>query len=246
MQRLRIDLAYDGTNFSGFQIQLNARTIQQEIERSLKKIHQQPVRIYASGRTDAGVHANQQVIHFDSWLELSEENWKKALQTTMPRDLSVLSVEKVAPDFHARKDAVEKIYRYYIRRADDYDVFHRNFEWHVPRKLNLEVMREAAKLVEGTHDFTAFSASKTNVKGDKTRTVHEIKLVEEGSHLIIEVKGNGFLTHMVRIIVGTLVEIGLGKKDIQCINRAFETNNRQQLGQTAPPQGLFLWKVSYE
>ncbi|MFC0013848.1 MULTISPECIES: tRNA pseudouridine(38-40) synthase TruA [Allobacillus] len=245
MQRLKVQLAYDGTLFSGFQVQVNARTVQEEIEKSLMKIHQQAIRIYASGRTDSGVHARAQVMHFDSPLDLTESNWQRALQTTLPNDISIEKVEKVPQDFHARKDALDKTYRYIIRFSDDYDVFNRNYEWHVRQRLDIKEMREAASQIQGTHDFTAFSASKTNVKGDKTRTIHNIELHESDEHVVVEVTGDGFLTHMVRIIVGTLVDIGSKRKNLQCIQEAFETNDRRVLGQTAPPQGLFLWKVNY-
>ncbi|MBR7553872.1 tRNA pseudouridine(38-40) synthase TruA [Allobacillus sp. GCM10007491] len=245
MQRLKVQIAYDGTLFSGFQVQVNARTVQEEIEKSLMKIHQQAIRIYASGRTDSGVHAKAQVIHFDSPLDLTETNWKRALQTTLPNDISIGKVEKVSRDFHARKDARDKTYRYFIRYSKDYDVFSRNHEWHIRYPLDIEEMKKAAAQIQGTHDFTSFSASKTNVKGDKTRTIHNVDLLESDEHVVVEVTGDGFLTHMVRIIVGTLVDIGSKRKNLQCIQEAFETNDRRVLGQTAPPQGLFLWKVNY-
>lgn len=245
VQRLKVNIAYDGTGFAGFQVQVKKRTIQLEIEKALEKIHRQPVRIFASGRTDSGVHARSQFIHFDTELELSEQNWENALRTTFPDDITVKNVEKVSSDFHARKNARDKTYRYFIRNTSAIDIFMRNFEWHVPQKLDIQKMKEAALQIEGTHDFTPFSASKSNVKGDKTRTVHHIQLFEEDGRLMVEVKGNGFLTHMVRIIVGTLVDIGLGKKDLDCIEKAFQSKDRRLLGRTSPGKGLFLWEVTY-
>ncbi|PKR76564.1 tRNA pseudouridine(38-40) synthase TruA [Halalkalibacillus sediminis] len=246
MERIKMIIMYDGTDFAGYQVQINQRTVQQVIERALRKMHKQDVRIFSSGRTDSGVHAMGQVIHFDSHLELDEPTWKHALMTLLPSDIRIIEVEKVSQDFHARKDASHKTYLYQIRNAKEHEVFARNFEWHIPRALDVDRMQEAAPLMEGTHDFTAFAASKTNVKGDKTRTIHEVKVLKEGSHIFIEVTGDGFLTHMVRIMVGTLVEIGIRKKDPKCISEALSTNERHKLGLTAPGHGLYLKKVAYE
>ncbi|MDV2582638.1 tRNA pseudouridine(38-40) synthase TruA [Alkalibacillus haloalkaliphilus] len=246
MERIKLHIAYDGTNFAGYQVQHNQRTVQLVVERALSKMHRQEIKVYTSGRTDSGVHANDQVLHFNSPMTLDCLSWRNALQTLLPSDVKIMHVEKMDESFDARKSAKEKVYRYQIINQREYDVFKRLYEWHVIKPLSMEKMKSAAKLIEGTHDFTAFSASKSNVKGDKKRTIKSIDIWEEGDgRIIFEVRGNGFLTHMVRIIVGTLVEIGLGKKDETCITKALETLNRQMLGLTAPSHGLCLWKVIY-
>ncbi|GAA0470365.1 tRNA pseudouridine(38-40) synthase TruA [Alkalibacillus silvisoli] len=245
MERIKIHFAYDGTDFAGYQVQLEKRTVQLVIEQALAKIHRQDIKVFTSGRTDSGVHAIDQVIHFNTPLTLDCSAWRNALQTLLPIDIQIKHVEKVDESFHARKSAKEKIYRYQIINQREYDLFKRMYEWHVIKPINIDQVKIAAKRIEGTHDFTAFSASKSNVKGDKTRTIHAIDVLEEFGRIVIEVRGDGFLTHMVRIIVGTLVEIGIGRRDQSCIDRAFATLDRQVVGLTAPSHGLYLWKVVY-
>ncbi|WP_188207979.1 tRNA pseudouridine(38-40) synthase TruA [Alkalibacillus aidingensis] len=245
MERIKITFAYDGTYFSGYQVQLEKRTVQLVIEKALAKMHGEEVRIYSSGRTDAGVHAYGQVIHFNSPLSLDRNAWHRALETLLPNDIQIQRVEKVDDNFHARKSAKGKTYRYIVLNDHEYDLFQRLYEWHVKKPLNVEKIQEAAQLLVGRHDFTAFSASKSNVKGDKTRTIYSLDVWQEGKRVIFQVRGDGFLTHMVRIIVGTLVEIGLGKRNSSCIKDGLETFNRQVVGMTAPGHGLCLWEVNY-
>ncbi|NIK12965.1 tRNA pseudouridine(38-40) synthase TruA [Alkalibacillus almallahensis] len=245
MERIKVHIAYDGTHFAGYQVQTNERTVQLVIEQALKKMHRDDIRIYSSGRTDSGVHALDQVIHFNTPLTLECSAWQQALQTLLPSDVQVQRVEKVEEQFHARKSARGKVYRYVVLNQRHYDLFNRQYEWHVMKPIDVDLMRSAAEKIIGTHDFTPFSASKSNVTGDKTRTVHAIAIWEENGRIMFEVKGDGFLTHMVRIIVGTLVEIGLIKKTSNCIDEAFATLDRQKVGMTAPSHGLFLSQVIY-
>lgn len=219
MKRIMLRVEYDGTNFEGYQVQLEKRTVQLTIEKALKKMHHEQVRIHSSGRTDSKVHALDQVIHFDTTLDLDEATWKHALTTLLPLDIKVKAAQVVDGYFHARKDAKRKTYRYIVLNRKDHDLFRRNFEWHVPQTLSLEKIKEAAKNIIGTHDFTAFAASKSNVKGGKVRTIYDFKVMSDGERIYFEITGNGFLTHMVRIIVGTLIEIGLGKREISCIQK---------------------------
>ncbi|GEL78036.1 tRNA pseudouridine(38-40) synthase TruA [Tenuibacillus multivorans] len=247
MARIKLRIEYDGTDFVGYQVQLEKRTVQLVLEKALKKMHDEPIRVYSSGRTDSGVHALDQVLHFDTTLSLDDATWQHALTTLLPKDIRVKSAETVAHDFHARKDATNKTYRYIVLNRKEHDVFRRNYEWHIPQDIDLEKMKEAAKLLKGKHDFTAFAASKSNVKGDKTRTIFELKVWrEDDDRIYFEVTGDGFLTHMVRIMVGTLIEIGQGKKDKSCITKGFESLDRRVLGLTAPGHGLYLWEVEYE
>lgn len=243
--RIKLTIQYDGTNFFGYQKQDPKRTIQDELEKVLQTMHRKPVQTFASGRTDSFVHALGQVVHFDTTLDLKEDEWLRAFRAMLPDDIKVIKAERVSNNFHSRFDAKKKVYQYIILNDEQHDLFRRHYEWHVPYKLSIDRMIEASKHIVGTHDFTAFSSSKTNVKGDKTRTIYDLSIKQDDNRIIIEVTGNGFLTHMVRIIAGTLVDIGTGKKSIDCITEAFETKDRNKLGITAPGHGLYLKEVIY-
>lgn len=246
MPRLKAVLAYDGTAFSGYQIQPNARTVQGELETALLKLHKgEPIRTYASGRTDAGVHARGQVIHFDSMLSIPERNWVKALQTLLPDDIVVRYVERARDNFHARYDAVKKEYRYRIVTSEVLDVFRRNYSLHVPQPLNTAAMEAALRAIKGTHDFTSFCSLKTDVE-EKTRTIYEAELIERQDEIVLRFVGNGFLYNMVRILVGTILEIGRGEREPHDMKAILAARERAQAGKTASPQGLVLWSVSYE
>ena len=246
MPRLKAVLAYDGTAFAGYQIQPDARTVQGELEDALAKMHKgKPIRTYASGRTDAGVHARGQVVHFDSPLQIPEKNWAKALQTLLPDDIAIRSVVRVKADFHARYDAKKKEYRYRILTSETPDVFRRHYTYHVPQPLNVGAMEAAIKDVVGTHDFTSFCSLKTAVE-EKTRTIYAAHLQEEQDEIVLTFVGNGFLYNMVRILVGTIIEIGRGERERDAIKSILAARSRQFAGKTAPPQGLVLWSVSYE
>lgn len=239
-------ISYDGTDYSGFQIQPGKRTIQGEIEKALAKMHKgQSVRIHGSGRTDSGVHAKAQTFHFESLLSLPESNWKKALNVLLPDDIHVQSVKGVPVAFHARFDAVEKEYRYFISNEKEYDVFKRHHVYQFPYRLNIESMREACNHLKGEHDFTTFSSVKTAVKGSKVRTLSIVNCSRQGSQIELVFRGNGFLYNMVRIMVGTLIDIGQGKLDPSEIPILLEKKDRSLAGKTAPPHGLYLWEVSY-
>lgn len=245
VKKYKCTLAYDGTAYAGSQIQPQERTVQGEIEAALAQLHQgASVGITLSGRTDAGVHAKAQVFHFESSLAIPEQNWVKALNRLLPADIRILNVTVVAADFHARYDALRKEYRYFINTEEVEDPFRRHYCYHYPFPLSVDLMKAAAQLLIGTHDFSAFSSAKTEVE-NKVRTIYELDCISQGSEFVISIVGNGFLYHMVRIIVGTLLEIGQGKRDIALLKRALATGDRELAGRTAPPQGLFLWKVEY-
>ena len=245
MNRYKCIIAYDGSDYSGYQIQPKKRTIQSQIEAILTKMHKgAAVKISASGRTDAGVHAKGQVIHFDSPLSLPEQKWEMALNSMLPEDISVLSVEKTAPDFHARFDANGKEYRYFLYQSPKRDPFQRKYAFHYPYPLSLEAMREASSYLLGTHDFSSFCSARTEVE-DKVRTIETIEIIQEGESISFRFTGNGFLYNMVRILVGTLVEIGSGKRNPKDIVEILDKKDRRYAGKTAPGQGLYLWKVLY-
>jgi tRNA pseudouridine38-40 synthase len=246
MQRYKGIIAYDGTGFSGYQVQPNKRTVQSELEAVLAKMHKGVhVKVSASGRTDAGVHAKGQVIHFDSPLSIPEERWATALNSLLPGDISVLSVEKVSTSFHARFDATGKEYRYRLYLSDRRDPFQRNYAYQYPYPLDIEAMRRASRYFLGApHDFTSFCSAKTEVE-DKIRTIHMIVFLEEEEFLTIRFAGNGFLYNMVRILVGTLLEVGSGERSPEEIPIILEKRDRSAAGKTAPAHGLYLWEVFY-
>ncbi len=246
MSRYKCIISYDGNQFSGYQVQPNKRTVQSEFEYALQKMHKgEQIKIISSGRTDATVHALGQVVHFDSPLSIPVEGWRKALNSMLPEDIRVRSVDTVEPDFHARFDVKAKEYRYRLLISDESCVFKRQYTYHYPYPLNLHAMKEAAFSLAGTHDFTSFCASKTEVQ-DKVRTIYQIKMEKQGDELILSFIGNGFLYNMVRIIVGTLLEVGNGKRDAKEMESILTAKNRSLAGKTAPGQGLYLWQVFYE
>lgn len=245
MRRIKCTIAYDGTNFAGFQRQPNERTVQGEIEQALKILHKgKNVPICGSGRTDATVHAYGQVFHFDTDLSIPDDRFPYALRSHLPKDIHIVKMETVSSDFHARFSAVRKEYRYRILLRQEADVFRRNFTYHYPYRLNIEEMKKAANLLLGTHDFTSFSSAKTDVV-DKVRTIEQIDFLLQDDELVIRIIGNGFLRNMVRIIVGTLLEVGRGHIRPEEIPAILEAKSRQKAGPTIPGCGLYLWKVEY-
>ncbi|UOQ49424.1 tRNA pseudouridine(38-40) synthase TruA [Gracilibacillus caseinilyticus] len=245
--RLKAIIQYDGTNFSGYQIQPNGRTVQGKLEAVLAKMHKgEHIRVTASGRTDQGVHAVGQTIHFDTSLTIPVANWLKALNTMLPDDIVVKDISEAPPDFHARFDVKEKEYRYFILNTKERDLFKRHYCYHVQVPLQLERMQQAGKFLVGTHDFSSFCAANSNVKGDKIRTITEISIEEDSAQqIIIKVRGTGFLYNMVRIITGTLLEVGFGLRKPEKVEEIITACDRSKAGKTAPPQGLYLWEVDY-
>jgi len=245
MNRIKCIIAYEGTLFNGYQVQPNQRTVQTDIETVLSRMHKgKQIRIHASGRTDTGVHAVGQVIHFDSEYNLEPDQWKKALNAQLPKDIYIKSVTIEEPTFHSRFDVVQKEYRYVIWNETEENIFSRNQHYFFPYELDLGKMQEALQYLIGTHDFSSFCASNTDIK-DKVRTIYEGTITKEEQGIVIKLVGNGFLYNMVRIIVGTLVEVGQGKRDVKSVKIALEARDRSFAGKTSPPHGLFLWKVDY-
>ncbi|WP_082347089.1 tRNA pseudouridine(38-40) synthase TruA [Rossellomorea marisflavi] len=245
MQRIKCLLAYDGTGFHGYQVQPGQRTVQGELERVLGAIHKgASIRVTASGRTDAGVHAQGQVFHFDTPLSIPEEKWPVVLNTRIPDEMTILQAEVVSSDFHSRFSVKEKEYRYRIYKGTERSPFHRNFALHYPYPLEVGLMEEAAAHLLGEHDFTSFCSAKTEVE-DKIRTIHAITLEETGDELVLSFRGNGFLYNMVRILTGTLLEVGSGKRSPDSIPDTLAAKDRDAAGKTAPAHGLYLWKVCY-
>lgn len=247
MEKIKCILSYDGTNFAGSQIQPKKRTVQGEIEKALRKIHQgKHIRIQASGRTDSGVHAKGQTFQFNTSLNILEHNWKKALNRLLPKDIYIHGVKKVPSNFHVRYDVVEKEYRYFIWNNEEADVFKRNYSYFYPHPLNISLMKKACLYLEGEHDFTAFSSARAAAKGSKVRKLFQVTCDKYENEIVIIVRGNGFLYHMVRIIVGLLIDIGKGLRNPSDIPELIAAKDRRLLGDTVPPQGLYLWNVTYD
>ncbi|KMY52624.1 tRNA pseudouridine synthase A [Bacillus sp. FJAT-27231] len=245
MPRVKCTIAYDGAKFSGYQVQPNSRTVQEELEKALALIHKgSEIKVTASGRTDAGVHARGQVIHFDTSLAIPDARWPSALNSRLPGDIAVKQAETVPDSFHARFSAVGKEYRYKIYQDQVRDPFNRFYACHSPVKLNTSLMEEAGRQLIGTYDFTSFCSAKTEVE-DKVRTITKLEVVEKGEEIELRVAGSGFLYNMVRIIAGTLMEAGKGKISPDDISSILAGRDRSLAGKTAPAEGLFLWKVFY-
>lgn len=246
VRRLKAIISYDGSSFSGYQVQPGERTVQLELEKVLTVMHKgEPVRVTASGRTDARVHATGQTIHFDTPLMIPVEKYMKALNVQLPRDIRVLAVEEVAQDFHARFSVTGKRYRYIWDCAPVQSPFRRHYTVETNGvRPDVELMRAAAKYILGEHDFTCFCAANTSVV-DKVRTVHGLELEWHGTELHMTISGNGFLYNMVRIIAGTLWEVGTGKRLADSLAHTIASLDRAQAGKTAPAHGLYLEQVFY-
>ncbi len=244
MRRIKLILEYDGTAYAGWQRQINALSVQQALEEALTKLTAESVATTGSSRTDAGVHALAQTVHFDTSCGIPGDKFSFALNTMLPSDIRVQHSEDVGADFHARFCAKGKLYRYLILEAPHASALRRNTHAHVIYPLNVERMREEAQALLGTHDFAAFAASGSIVK-DTVRTIHSVELTRSGDEIRLLISGTGFLYNMVRIIAGTLISVGSGKLGPGAFARAIDTKDRLALGVTAPAHGLTLMEVWY-
>jgi tRNA pseudouridine38-40 synthase len=248
MRRIRITLSYDGTNYHGWQIQPELATIQATLQGVLAEIEGAPVQVHGSGRTDAGVHALAQVAAFDLSNPIPCQNLCKALNRLLPRDIRVLSAEEDTPEFHPRYHAVAKTYEYRILRAEICPPFDRCYVYHHPYPLDEARMVELAPLLQGQHDFSAFAASdeRDELGLSKVRTIFSSCLTRSGPLLLYRVRGSGFLKHMVRNIVGVLLEAGKGNLTREGLEARLMPGSKIPPGPTAPARGLFLVSVEYE
>ena len=245
MKRLKLILAYDGTRYDGWQRQGNtANTVQGRIEALLTRAVGAPVEIHGCGRTDAGVHARMQVCHFDVPDEEDPSHLLAALRQYLPEDIAARSLTETDPRFHARLSCREKTYLYRVNTGETRDVFSRKYELFLPERLNDRAMLEAAKLLTGTHDFRAFT-NNSRTKKSTVRTVSGIRPEREGDRLRLWFTGDGFLYNMVRILTGTLLEVGEGKRRPEEMPQILASLDRTQAGPLAPAQGLTLWEVVY-
>lgn len=256
MRRIKLTLQYDGTAYNGWQVQPNGITIQGLVQEAVFRLTGEGVLVAGSGRTDAGVHAIGQVAAFSSGSNLHVDIMKRGLNALLPPDIRVISLEEAAPDFHPRYDAKRKEYFYLISNADNLSVFMRGYVWHVKACLKAEEMQTAAKDLCGTHDFSSFRGTGCGSK-QLVKTVYSLKIesVSEGlalspaefteAFMKISISADGFLRHMVRNIVGTLVEVGRGKIAPVMAGKILNAKDRRLAGPTAPAKGLFLEKVIY-
>ena len=245
MRNIKLTIEYDGKDFNGWQKQPNKLNIQGEIERAIYNITKEEVDLIGSGRTDAGVHAFGQIANFKTNSNISIEKMAIAINSQLKNSIVVKKAEEVDERFHSRYNAKRKTYRYVINNTEYGSAIYRNLEYHFPIKLNVEKMQEAAKYFEGEHDFKAFKSSGTSGK-NSVRTIYKAEVRTDGERILIELTGNGFLYNMVRIISGTLLDVGLGKIEPSEIEDIINSKDRTRAGKTLPAHGLYLVTVNYE
>ena len=246
MPNYRLTLCYDGTRWKGWQKQGNTdHTIQGKLETLLSRLLDQPIEVAASGRTDAGTHAKRQVVSFRAKTALSTKEILDGLRRYLPADIGAVSLEQVEPRFHARFSCTGKTYTYRIWNSDEPNVFERNYLYHLHETLDVPAMRRAAEDLCGTHDYKAFCSLK-RTKKSTVRRVDSITIQELGPELLFTFEGNGFLYHMVRILVGTLLEVGRGNLRPEEMGDILVSQDRKRAGETVPACGLCLVDVRYE
>jgi tRNA pseudouridine38-40 synthase len=245
VRRVRLRLSYDGTAYRGFQVQPNGPTIQSVLEESLSLLLQETVRVRAAGRTDAGVHAREQVVDFSDSGSRPLGTIRKGGNALLPPDIRILSAEQVPPEFDVRRHAKEKEYRYFLHLSPVASPFFLRYAWHIEKALDLDTIREGLAGIVGEHDFASFRGQGCTAK-TTVRTIFRAELSGGIPSLyFIGIAGNGFLRHMVRNLVGTLVDVGKGKIPPGRMRELLSLRDRAQAGPTAPAHGLFLWSVSY-
>lgn len=244
LKRFQLIVEYDGTSYCGWQRQINGPSVQQTLEETLSRLTGEEIAVTGSSRTDAGVHAMGLCAHFDSATRIPPEKIAYALNTMLPEDIRVRESALAPEGFHARYSACGKVYRYRFFNSRHDCAIGRQYAAHVPLPLDVARMNEEAQALCGTHDFEAFAASGSVVKST-VRTIYRVQVTRSGDEVTLLVLGDGFLYNMVRIIAGTLMEIGTGKRDMGAIAKAIESKDRLALGQTAPAKGLTLMRVLY-
>jgi len=244
MRTIKLTVRYDGTDYAGWQYQINATSVQEVIEAAIKKVTGRAARLIASSRTDAGVHAKAQIAHFKTATPLSCERIRCAINNNLPRDIVITRAEETGARFHAQRDARRKRYRYTICLGDFIDPLIRRYAVRCPYALNISMMRKAARMLEGKHDFKTFQ-TQDKIEKSSVRTIRHIGIVKKGKLIYIDLEADGFLRNMARRIVGTLVEVGRGKSTLARVREALKKKDGRLSGPNAPPQGLCLEKVWY-
>ena len=247
MRTLKLTVSYDGTRYVGWQRQAEGNSVQGVLEEALARFEGRAVTVQGAGRTDAGVHALGQVASVQVTFTHDTATLLRALNAQLPEDVRVRAIEECGDEFHARFNATSKTYRYLLRNAAISDPFERAHVWHIPQPLDVAAMQRAAQLLVGTHDFAAFQSVGTDVSGTVRTIVRStLELRDTSGLLAYEVTGNGFLRHMVRAIVGTLVEVGRGWREADSMATLLQGRDRGEAGRTAPAHGLFLVRVDYD
>lgn len=245
MNNYKLTLSYDGTRYRGWQRQGNTEsTIQAKVEGALSRILGQSVEVSGSGRTDAGAHARMQVVSFRAATELTVQEILSRLRISLPEDIAANDLTIAAPRFHARLSCVGKTYIYRVQNSEVPNVFERKFMYRVSEALDVAAMEDAAKILLGEHDFTAFQSNK-RMKKSAVRRIDAIDITRHGEEIRFTVSGDGFLYNMVRIIVGTLLEAGAHRMSAEDVRYALDSKVRENAGPTAPAQGLCLWEIFY-
>lgn len=244
MKNIKLTIEYDGTNYHGWQSQANSISVQEELEKALKRLIGKECTVTGASRTDAGVHAYGQTANFYTDSSIPPEKYFLALNSILPGDIAIVKSEEVSLDFHSRYWAKGKTYKYLIYNSRHPSALLRNRAFYVPVPLNAEKMKQASSFILGTHDFAAFQAAGSSAK-TSVRTVTGISVKKSDDIIEMCISGNGFLYNMVRIIAGTLVEVGIGKIPADDIKTIIENRDRRRAGRTAPPQGLYLVEVFY-
>lgn len=244
MRNIKIIIEYDGKGFNGWQKQPNKLNIQGEIEKAIGEITGEEIELIASGRTDAGVHSLGQTANFKTNSNIDIQKFPIAINSKLKQSIVIKSAEEVEERFHSRYSVKSKKYRYTINNSKYGSAIYRDFEYHFPIKLNVENMKKAAKEFEGEHDFKAFKASGTSSKSS-VRTIYKAEVIEDNDRIYIELTGSGFLYNMVRIISGTLLDVGIGKIKPEEITNLIESGKRENAGKTLPAKGLCLVEVTY-
>ena len=246
MPNFRMTLCYDGTRYRGWQRQGNtSNTIQERLETAITELLGQPVEVHGSGRTDAGVHARMQTASFRAKTHLPPERLLKRLHAALPPDIGVLDLCEAEPRFHARLSCTGKTYVYRIWNSEEPNVFDRRWQHVIPEPLDLEAMQRAGDALCGTHDFTSFCSNR-RMKKSAVRTLRSVKVERAGGEVRLTFTGDGFLYHQVRILAGTLIEVGLGKRPADEMEAILAARDRDFAGETAPAQGLILWETRYD
>jgi tRNA pseudouridine38-40 synthase len=244
MRTIKLTIEYDGTQYSGWQIQPNGLAVQEVLENALSGLLKEKVRVVSSGRTDAGVHARGMVAAFRTERTIPVKAFREGLNSLLPPDIAIREAVEASPEFNPRRDAVAKIYRYTIYNSPRRSPLNRYYVWRVGETLDLAVMQRAAALFVGEKDFAAFRASNCAAK-TTVRRIYSLDISRRDDMIVFDVRGSGFLKNMVRIMVGTLVEVGRGSMDMHDIESLFQELDRRKAGITAPPQGLCLVEVFY-
>lgn len=245
LRNIKLTIAFEGTNYCGFQSQINAVAVQDVLTRGLQKIFGGPITLFAASRTDTGVHAYGQVVNVHTSGSIAVNRIVKAAATVLPRDITVVDAVEIYPDFHARKHAIKKTYQYRIRTGKRFDPFLRNLCWQMEYVLDISKMNEAVACLIGEHDFRAFCSIKSTVK-TTIRKIYAAEWQQNGDEAVFTICGNGFLYNMVRIIVGTAVDVGRNRLPVADFERILTGRDRGCASPTAPAQGLYLMKVEYE